>query len=94
MASARRIANGVQIWPNGSVNDFRHCASAVSARVGAGEAAQQALRRRPRQRIGRRRRAQAGGVGQRRDRIEGRGVTREAGEVGLVAELAAEDRAG
>ena len=93
MASARRIANGVQISPKGSVNDCRHCASAVSARVGAGHAAQQALRRRPRQRIGGRRRAQAGGVGQCRDRVEGRVVARQAGEIGLVAELAAEDRA-
>ena len=93
MASARRIANGVQISPNGSVNDRRHCASAAEPRVGAGHAAQQALRGHPRQRIGGGRCAQAGGVGQRRDRIERRGLARQAGEVGLVAELAAEDRA-
>jgi hypothetical protein len=30
IASARRIANGVKIWPNGSVKERRHCASAVS----------------------------------------------------------------
>ncbi len=33
------------------------------------------------------------GVGQRRDRVERRGRARQAGEVGLVADLAAEDRA-
>jgi len=32
IASARRIANGVQIWPMGSVKDLRHCTSA-DARV-------------------------------------------------------------
>jgi hypothetical protein len=32
IASARRIANGVQIWPIGSVKDLRHCTSA-EARV-------------------------------------------------------------
>ena len=63
------------------------------ARVGAGEAAQQTLRRRPRQRIGRSRGAQAVGIGDRGDRIEHGGFARQAGEIRLVAELAAEDRA-
>src|SRR4029450_2670975 len=29
IASARRIANGGQIWPIGSVKDLRHCTSAA-----------------------------------------------------------------
>src|SRR5580693_1549597 len=62
------------------------------ARVGAGYAAQQALRRQPRQRIGGSRRTQAVAVRQRRDGIEGGVVSRQVGEVRLVAELSAKDR--
>ena len=94
MASARMIANGVQIWPIGSVNDLRHCASAVSARVGAGHAAQQALRRESapadrRMRSVHRPLVLASVVIGSKAAV----VARQAGEVRLVADLAAEDRA-
>ena len=89
----RAIANGVQIWPAESVNERPPLRFSREPGVGPGHAAQQTLRGYPRQRIGRRRQAQAIGVGQRRDRIERRGRARQAGEVGLVAELAAKNRA-
>ena len=92
IASARRIANGVQISPNGSVKELAPLRLRRQAGVGAGEAAQQALRRRTRERVGRGRRAQAAGIGRRRDRIERRVVTRQIDEVRLVGDLAAEDR--
>ncbi|MHC2947562.1 hypothetical protein ACVIJX_004710 [Bradyrhizobium diazoefficiens] len=92
IASARRPANGVQIWRERVGEGFAPLRFRRQAGIGAGEAAQQALRWRARERIGRRRRAQAVGVGERGDRIEHGAVTRQVDGVGLVAELAAEHR--
>ena len=61
-------------------------------RVRSGDAAKQALRRQPRERIGGRRHAEAIGVSERRDRVERGGTPRQAGEIGLVAEFSAKDR--
>ncbi|MHC2789964.1 hypothetical protein ACVMBZ_009216 [Bradyrhizobium liaoningense] len=90
IASARRLANGRPDLAERIGEGFAPLRLRREAGVGAGEAAQQALRGRTGQRIGRRRGAQAAGVGDRRDRIEHRLVTRQVHEIGLVAELAAE----